>query len=159
MQPAIRTGTMGVRVKNSYNRHDLHSYDGQYGFLATVFKAFRVLKLSVDVVATSEDLAWPASGCLQKARNSDVDVAFSQPLDGLQGGPGDATAGGGLGTAEEGGPGPSHAAAGVGDAPDEGDPVVPSPAAGLAHAGLAGSYGQGVTDPMALTHEGPEVKP
>ncbi|GFH27476.1 aspartokinase [Haematococcus lacustris] len=29
---------------------------GQYGFLATVFEAFRVHKLSVDVVATSEKL-------------------------------------------------------------------------------------------------------
>ncbi|KAL6755323.1 aspartate kinase [Haematococcus lacustris] len=85
MQPAIRSGTMGVRVKNSYNRTAAGTFItaqrdmskvlvtsivlkpnvtlvdiistrmmGQYGFLATVFEAFRVHKLSVDVVATSE---------------------------------------------------------------------------------------------------------
>uniref|UniRef100_A0A7S0R5D6 Aspartokinase n=1 Tax=Chlamydomonas leiostraca TaxID=1034604 RepID=A0A7S0R5D6_9CHLO len=85
MQPAIRSGKMGVRVKNSYNRtapgtvisaaRDMSStlvtsivlknsvtlvdiistrMMGQYGFLATVFEAFRKYKLSVDVVATSE---------------------------------------------------------------------------------------------------------
>ncbi|KAJ9507217.1 hypothetical protein QJQ45_004783 [Haematococcus lacustris] len=85
MQPAIRSGTMGVRVKNSYNRTAAGTFItaqrdmskvlvtsivlklnvtlvdiistrmmGQSGFLATVFEAFRVHKLSVDVVATSE---------------------------------------------------------------------------------------------------------
>lgn len=85
MQPAIRSGKMGVRVKNSYNRtapgtvisrqrnmsdvlvtsivlkNNVTLVDiistrmmGQYGFLATVFEAFRKYKLSVDVVATSE---------------------------------------------------------------------------------------------------------
>jgi len=85
MQPAIRSGKMNVRVKNSYNRTapgtlisvqrdmseslvtsivlksnvtlvDIVSTRmmGQYGFLATVFDAFRQNKISVDVVATSE---------------------------------------------------------------------------------------------------------
>ncbi|KAG2433287.1 hypothetical protein HXX76_008354 [Chlamydomonas incerta] len=85
MQPAIRSGKMNVRVKNSYNRTapgtiisavrpmdctvvtsivlksnvtlvDIISTRmmGQYGFLATVFDAFRRHKISVDVVATSE---------------------------------------------------------------------------------------------------------
>lgn len=85
MQPAIRSGKMNVRVKNSYNREapgtiisahrdmacsvvtsivlksnvtlvDIISTRmmGQYGFLATVFDAFRRHKISVDVVATSE---------------------------------------------------------------------------------------------------------
>lgn len=85
MQPAVRSGKMDVRVKNSYNRtapgtiitsqrdmncvlvtsivlkKDVTLVDvvstrmlGQYGFLATVFDIFRKLKISVDVVATSE---------------------------------------------------------------------------------------------------------
>lgn len=85
MQPAIRSGKMGVRVKNSYNRSapgtiitasremddvlvtsivlknnvtlvDIVSTRmlGQFGFLATVFEAFKRNKISVDVVATSE---------------------------------------------------------------------------------------------------------
>lgn len=85
MQPAIRSGKMNVRVKNSYNRsapgtiisasrpmdcvlvtsivlkNNVTLVDvvssrmmGQYGFLATVFDAFRRNKISVDVVATSE---------------------------------------------------------------------------------------------------------
>ncbi|GFR50737.1 hypothetical protein Agub_g12994 [Astrephomene gubernaculifera] len=85
MQPAIRSGKMNVRVKNSYNREaagtiisahrdldcslvtsivlksnvtlvDIISSRmmGQYGFLSTVFDAFRRHKISVDVVATSE---------------------------------------------------------------------------------------------------------
>lgn len=85
MQPAIRSGQMNVRVKNSYNRAapgtiisstrpmdctlvtsivlkgnvtlvDVVSSRmmGQYGFLATVFNAFRANRISVDVVATSE---------------------------------------------------------------------------------------------------------
>lgn len=85
MQPAIKSGKMAVRVKNSYNRNatgtvitlnrdmsnvlvtsivvkkDVTLVDitstrmlGQYGFLATVFEIFRKLKVSVDVVATSE---------------------------------------------------------------------------------------------------------
>ncbi|KXZ46967.1 hypothetical protein GPECTOR_39g461 [Gonium pectorale] len=85
MQPAIRSGKMNVRVKNSYNREapgtiisserdlacsvvtsivlksnvtlvDIISTRmmGQYGFLSTVFDAFRRHKISVDVVATSE---------------------------------------------------------------------------------------------------------
>ncbi|KAJ9507211.1 hypothetical protein QJQ45_004789 [Haematococcus lacustris] len=69
--------------------------------------------------------------------------------------PGGATAGGSLGTAEEGGPGPSPAAAGMGGAPYEADPVVPLTAAAPSHAGMAGSYGQGVTDPMASIQEEP----
>lgn len=85
MQPAVKSGRMGVRVKNSYNRlaagtliqaeRDMSSVLvtslvlkkevtlvdvvstrmlGQYGFLAKVFDVFRSLKISVDVVATSE---------------------------------------------------------------------------------------------------------
>ncbi|GAX83624.1 hypothetical protein CEUSTIGMA_g11048.t1 [Chlamydomonas eustigma] len=85
MQPAIRSGKMNVRVKNSYNRSapgsvisfsrdmsdvfvtsivlksnvtlvDIISTRmmGQYGFLATVFDAFKRYRISVDVVATSE---------------------------------------------------------------------------------------------------------
>ncbi|GFH12079.1 hypothetical protein HaLaN_07707 [Haematococcus lacustris] len=42
---------------------------------------------------------------------------------------------------------------------DEGDPIVLPPAAAPSHAGLAGSYGQGVTDPMASTQEEPGVEP
>ncbi|GFH18684.1 hypothetical protein HaLaN_15529 [Haematococcus lacustris] len=58
-------------------------------------------------------------------------------------------------TAEERGPGPSPAAAGMGGATCEGAPLVPLPAAAPAHAGLPGSNGQAVTDPMSLTQEEP----
>ncbi|MEW5309326.1 MAG: hypothetical protein WDW38_001221 [Sanguina aurantia] len=85
MQPAVKSGNLAVRVKNSYNRRaegtiitatrdmsnvlvtsvvlkpnvtlvDIISTRmlGQYGFLATVFNSFKRLKISVDVVATSE---------------------------------------------------------------------------------------------------------